>query len=66
MVFIAKKFNLDLKTESNFTVTSVENGLGRWMLVVVVISVDAYPFFGFLRSNLSPWEYKPATLRIQE
>ena len=29
MVFIAKKFNLDLKAESNFTVTSVENGLGR-------------------------------------
>ena len=39
-----------VKTESGF-VRSVETGLGRWMLVVAVISVDAYPFFAF--SNLT-------------
>ena len=27
------------------------------MLVVAMISVDACPFFGFLRSDLSPWWY---------
>ena len=32
-----------VKTESAF-VRSVETGLGRWTLVVAVISVDAYPF----------------------
>ena len=47
-----------VKTESDFIVRSVETGLGRWMLVVAVISVDAYPFFGFLRPNLSPWGYR--------
>ena len=41
-----------VKTESGFIVRSVEAGLGRWMLVVAVISVDAYP--GFLRPDLSP------------
>ena len=35
-----------VKTESGI-VRSVETGLGRWMLVVVVISVDAYPFLVF-------------------
>ena len=35
-----------VKSESDF-VRSVETGLGRWMLVVAVISVDAYPFFAF-------------------
>ena len=43
-----------VKTESNFTVRSVETGLGRWAKVVVVIIVDAYPFFGFLKPDLSP------------
>ena len=43
-----------VKTESGFIVRSVETGLGRWTLVVAVISVDAYPFFGFLRPDLSP------------
>ena len=33
-----------VKTESGFIVRSVETGLGRLMLVVVVISVDTYPF----------------------
>ena len=33
------------KTESGFIIRSVETGLGRWTLVVAVISVDAYPFF---------------------
>ena len=36
-----------LKTESGFIVRSVEIGLGRWTLVVTVISVDAYPFLAF-------------------
>ena len=46
-----------VKTESDFIVRSVETGLRRWMLVVAVISVDSYPFFGFLRTELSPWGY---------
>ena len=33
-----------VKTESDFIVSSVETGL---MLVVAVISVDAYPFLAF-------------------
>ena len=41
-----------VKTESDFIIRSVAAGLGRWTLVVAVISVDAYPFFGF--SELSP------------
>ena len=36
-----------VKTESDLIVRSVENGLGRCMLVVAVISVDAYPFLAF-------------------
>ena len=36
-----------VKTETGFIVRSVETGLGRWMLVVAVISVDAYPFLAF-------------------
>ena len=36
-----------VKTESGFIVRSVETGLGRWMLVVAVISADAYPFLAF-------------------
>ena len=47
-----------VKTESSFTVRSVETGLGRWTLVVAVGSVDAYPFWLF-----QTW---PVTLRIQE
>ena len=47
-----------VKTESGFTVRSVETGLRRWMLVLAMISVDAYPFFGFLRPDLSPWGYR--------
>ena len=43
-----------VKTESGFIVRSVKTGLGRWTLVVAVISFDAYPFFGFLRPDLSP------------
>ena len=35
-------------------VRSGETDLGRLMLVVAVISVDAYPFFGFLAPDLSP------------
>ena len=46
------------KTESDFIARSVETGLGRLMLVVAVISVDAYPFW--LSQTL------PVTLRIQE
>ena len=36
-----------VKTESGFIVRSVETSLGRWTLVVAVISVDAYPFLAF-------------------
>ena len=36
-----------LKTESDFFVRQVETDLGRWTLVVAVISVDAYPFLTF-------------------
>ena len=36
-----------VKTESDFIVRSVESGLGRWTLVVVLISVDAYTFLVF-------------------
>ena len=36
-----------VKTEYGFIVRSVEIGLGRWMLVITVISVDAYPFLAF-------------------
>ena len=36
------------KTESSSVVRSVETGLGRWMHVVAVISVDAFPFLAFL------------------
>ena len=39
-----------VKTESGLIV--IETGLGWWTLVVSVISVDAYPFFGFLRTDL--------------
>ena len=33
-----------VKTESGFIVRSVETDLGRWTLVVAVISADTYPF----------------------
>ena len=36
-----------VKTESGFTVRSVETVLGRWTLVVAVISVNVYPFLAF-------------------
>ena len=36
-----------VKTESGFILRSVETGLGRAMLVVAVISVDAYSFLAF-------------------
>ena len=36
-----------VKTESDFTVRSVETGLVRWTLMVAVISVDAYLFLAF-------------------
>ena len=36
-----------VKTESSFSVRSVETGLGRLTLLVAVISVDAYPFLAF-------------------
>ena len=34
-----------VKIESDFIVRSVETGLGRWTLEVVVISVDAFIFW---------------------
>ena len=36
-----------VKIESDFIVRSVETGLGKWTLVVAVISVDASPFLAF-------------------
>ena len=36
-----------VKTKSHFIFRSVETGLGRWTLVVAVITVDAYPFLAF-------------------
>ena len=36
-----------VKTESGFIARSVETGLVIWMIVVAVISVDAYPFLAF-------------------
>ena len=43
-----------VKAESGFIVRSFETGLGRWTLVVAVISVDAYPILAFsdLRCHL--------------
>ena len=46
---LSKPFPIGLvKTKSDFIVRSVNTGLGRWTLVVAVISVDAYPFLVFL------------------
>ena len=42
-----------VKTKSDFFVRSVETGLGRLTMMAAVVSVDAYPFFGFLRYDLS-------------
>ena len=36
-----------VKTESCFIIRSIETDLGRWTLVVAVISVEAYPFLAF-------------------
>ena len=36
-----------VKIEYGFIVRSVETGLGRWMLLVAVISVDAYISLAF-------------------
>ena len=36
-----------VKTETGFIVRSAETGLGRRMLVVAVITVNAYPFLAF-------------------
>ena len=36
-----------VNTESDFVVRSVETGLGRLMLLVAVVSVDAYHFLAF-------------------
>ena len=46
-----------VKTESDFIVKSFKTGLGRWTLVVAVISVWCLSFFSFLRPDLSPWGY---------
>ena len=36
-----------VKTQFDFIVRSVETSLGRWTLVVAVISVEVYPFLAF-------------------
>ena len=46
-----------VKSESDSIVRSVETDLGRWTLVVAVISVDAYPFLTFLDLTC-PWGYR--------
>ena len=46
--FYTNLFLIELvKTESGFIVRSLESSLGRWMLVVAVISDDAYSFLAF-------------------
>ena len=47
-----------VETKSDVIVSWVETGLGRWALVVAVISVDAYTFTGFLRPDLPFWGYR--------
>ena len=42
-----------VKTEPDFIFRSVETGLGRRMLVVAVITVDAYPFLAFFLAYLT-------------
>ena len=36
-----------VKTESDFIIRSAETNLGKWTLVVVVISIDSYYFLTF-------------------
>ena len=36
-----------VKTKFDFIVGSVETNLGKWMLMVAVIGIDAYPFLAF-------------------
>ena len=36
-----------VESKSDFVLTSVETGLGKWTLLVPVISVDPYPFLTF-------------------
>ena len=36
-----------VKTESGYIVRSVATGLGRWTLLVAVISIDTYNFLAF-------------------
>ena len=47
-----------LNYKSDFIVRSVETDLELWSLVVSVISVGGYTFFGFLRPDLSPLGYR--------
>ena len=47
-----------VKSESDFIIRPAETDLGRWSLVVVVISAVAYPFW-----LSQTW---PVTLRLQE
>ena len=46
-----------VKTESEFTLRSVETELGRWTLLVGVVSVDAY-FFGILKPDTVSFDSK--------
>ena len=51
-----------VKTKFDFIVRSAVTGFGRWMLVVAVTSVDAYPFLAFFAmlvffTNLSLMEF---------
>ena len=53
-----------VKPEHSFIVRSVETCLGRWALVVALISIDACPFFDFLRPDLSPWRWRRPNLEV--
>ena len=43
-----------VKTKSDFIVGSVETGLGKWTLVVAVISIDAYLLLAFSDLTFHP------------
>ena len=52
-----------VKTESGFVVRSVETGLGRWRLVVAVISIDVSLFLVFFTIRLWEWLFSGCTLQ---
>ena len=53
-----------VQTKFDFIVRSVETDLGGLTLVVAAISVNPYPFFDFLISDLSPGGYRNSCFLI--